>query len=243
MNTPNVKQAVILAAGRGSRMGPMTDALPKCLLQVFHQPILYRQLDTLQQAGIEEVIVVTGYLHEKIQEALSEWKGNIMVQTQVQKQWDITNNICSLAGAHSLLHHDFILIEGDVVLTLPLPLDFLSRTAALIGAYKPHMTGTTVNLDAFGNWNEVLFYNETGAWPGRYKTINVYHFSRQSYQKIVMPKVQELLDAGQDQVFYEKAIAIAIHEHGLEMKGIIFPDRGWDEVDSQEDWYRIHHRL
>jgi len=58
----NKTVAVILAAGRGSRMGPLTSSLPKCLLPLAGRPLLHWQLEALRRAGVGAVLVVTGYL-------------------------------------------------------------------------------------------------------------------------------------------------------------------------------------
>ena len=57
-------RAIILAAGRGSRMGALTDAKPKCLLSINGKTLLERQIDALKKAGISEIAIVTGYKSE-----------------------------------------------------------------------------------------------------------------------------------------------------------------------------------
>ena len=57
-------KAIILAAGRGSRMKNMTDERPKCLVELGGKPLLEYQLTALRQAGINEIAVVTGYRRE-----------------------------------------------------------------------------------------------------------------------------------------------------------------------------------
>ena len=59
-------KAVILAAGRGTRLQPLTTDLPKCLLQVGGRPLLASLLEILASLGIAEICLVTGYLQEKI---------------------------------------------------------------------------------------------------------------------------------------------------------------------------------
>jgi choline kinase len=59
-------KAVILAAGRGSRMKRLTDECPKCLLELNGQPLLKWQIEAIRQAGIEEIGIVTGYKREML---------------------------------------------------------------------------------------------------------------------------------------------------------------------------------
>ncbi len=64
-----METAVVLAAGRGTRMGALTADTPKPLLEVGGRPILERILLGLRAARIERVIVVTGHLGDRIEEA------------------------------------------------------------------------------------------------------------------------------------------------------------------------------
>src|SRR5688572_9657578 len=66
-NNPRSMKAVILAAGKGTRMGELTNALPKPMLKVQGKPILEHILDGLKAAGIREVFIVTGYQAEVIE--------------------------------------------------------------------------------------------------------------------------------------------------------------------------------
>ena len=54
-------KTIILAAGRGSRMGNLTDEKPKCLLEVFGKPLIEHQIEALTKGGIEDIAIVTGY--------------------------------------------------------------------------------------------------------------------------------------------------------------------------------------
>jgi NDP-sugar pyrophosphorylase family protein len=237
-----VKQAVILAAGRGSRMGSLTANDPKCLVKIHHQSILYRQLLHLQHAGIKDVIVVTGYKHEQVLNAITEWNSSMNIITLYNQHWNIANNITSLALTHSLLQKDFMLLEGDICLFGPLPQALCHQTAALLGRFEKHMSGTTVNLLPSGMIREFCLNPQSASWPGGYKTSNVYSFTNAMYQKAVLPQVEALLQSGNHHSFYEKAIAIALEQGLLQMNGVVISNHDWDEIDRVEDLMRIANR-
>ena len=65
-------KAVILAAGIASRLRPLTDTMPKCLLQIGERCLLQRTFDALIKNGIHDFVVVTGYRHNQIEEFLKE---------------------------------------------------------------------------------------------------------------------------------------------------------------------------
>lgn len=68
MINTNIKQAVILAGGRGERLRPITDTIPKPMVQVCGRPFLEHLIELLRENGITEVVLLLGYLSEKITE-------------------------------------------------------------------------------------------------------------------------------------------------------------------------------
>lgn len=101
-------KAIILAAGRGSRMGGATADQPKCLTPLLGRPLLDWQLDALRGAGIERIALVRGYLGEKLaREGL---------QTFDNPRWAETNMVMSLACASTWLSSDVCLVSySDIV--------------------------------------------------------------------------------------------------------------------------------
>mgnify|MGYP003993207777 FL=1 len=59
-------KAIILAAGRGSRMGGLTEELPKCLVQLHGKTLLEWQIAALRRGGVEEIAIVTGYRRKQL---------------------------------------------------------------------------------------------------------------------------------------------------------------------------------
>lgn len=108
--------AVILAAGRGSRLRPITDSLPKCLVKVNGIPILQYQLDAFQSAGIRKIIIVTGYLSKQVDTYVSELPQNsfdiIIVEN---KDYTHTNNMYSFWLTKEWVDDDILLSNGDVI--------------------------------------------------------------------------------------------------------------------------------
>ena len=72
MNKPNLIPCFLLAAGRGERMRPLTDELPKPLLTINNKSLLAWHLEALSAAGIQDVVINHAWLGKKIEEALTE---------------------------------------------------------------------------------------------------------------------------------------------------------------------------
>ena len=86
-------KAVILAAGIASRLRPLTDNTPKCLLKVGTKNILSLTIDNLISNNIIEIIIVTGYLEQQIKDFISSEYAMLNVQYIYNEVYDSTNNI------------------------------------------------------------------------------------------------------------------------------------------------------
>jgi choline kinase len=84
-------RALILAAGRGSRLGQIGDERPKCLLELAGKPLIERQIAALRRGGVDEIGVVRGYRAEMIDFAGLSYFSN--------ERWSETNMVMSLAAA------------------------------------------------------------------------------------------------------------------------------------------------
>ena len=84
---------VILAAGMASRLRPLTDHSPKCLLKVGERCLLQRTVDALVANGVGELVVVTGYLHEMIEDFLKKQYPDLNIHFINNDVYQTTNNI------------------------------------------------------------------------------------------------------------------------------------------------------
>lgn len=106
-------QCVILAAGKGTRMRPLTDVCPKPLIPVCGKPILEHIIDALPEA-IEEVVIIVGYLHEQIHSRYgSEYKGRKISYAYQENYAGGTGD--ALRCAQEILHGRFLFMYGDEI--------------------------------------------------------------------------------------------------------------------------------
>ena len=110
-------KAVILAAGMASRLRPLTEHTPKCLLKVGERSLLQRSIDALKSNGILDFVIVTGYLHEMIEAFVAEEYGNSINVTFIHnKVFDSTNNIYSLWLAKPEAEgEEILLLDSDLL--------------------------------------------------------------------------------------------------------------------------------
>jgi choline kinase len=111
-------EAVILAAGTGTRLRPLTLDTPKCLLDVGGRTILSRQLERIAAAGIERAVIVTGYLADRVEEHLRQYPPQIEVALTPNPEFGSTGNCMSvLAARPQVIGRGIVICDGDVVLT------------------------------------------------------------------------------------------------------------------------------
>lgn len=110
-----VKRAVIVAAGFGSRLVPLTFNTPKPLVRVFGKPMVETVLDALIEAGIEEIYLIRGYLGEYFDVLLRKYPQLHFIENE---RYSEENNISSLWLARNLLESAYI-CEADLVLSNP----------------------------------------------------------------------------------------------------------------------------
>lgn len=109
-------KAVILAAGRGTRLAPLTDDRPKPLVEVGGRPLLLRTLERVKQAGIpdNDVVIVTGYRENMVAELMK--REGLRCKLVTNPRWYDWNSFYSLAVAkEALAGAPWLQFEGDVL--------------------------------------------------------------------------------------------------------------------------------
>jgi|TARA_B100001013_G_C24606891_1_gene441403 choline kinase len=100
-------KSIILAAGEGKRLRPLTSSLPKSMIDIFGIPLLQRQINTMKECGIKDIIVITGYKSELI---------NIPgVTYRTNQNYDTTNMVETLFCAKDDLEDDTIISYADIL--------------------------------------------------------------------------------------------------------------------------------
>lgn len=108
--------AVILSAGQGRRLSPLTDHRPKCLVEVAGRPLLAWQLEALAHAGVAEATVVTGFGAAAVEAALAVMAVPMVVTCRHNPFFAVADNIGSCWAARDLFRSDTLLINGDTLI-------------------------------------------------------------------------------------------------------------------------------
>ena len=229
-----ITTALLLAAGTGSRLFPLTQNSPKCLTLVNDKSILERLINNLKSQGFKRLVIVTGHQKECIMDYLGEKSGDICIEYVHSPLYKTTNNIYSLWMARNIINEPFVLFESDLVLNSSLLDDMVYPDRMAVALMQPWLNGTTVSVNK-ANMVTEFHKGTTDSYSDiRYKTVNIYSFSLLSWQAIVK-RLNQYITEGSVNCYYETVFAEMIDNKSLAFKSVSFDHKPWYEIDTIKD--------
>ena len=231
-------KAIILAAGRGSRMKGLTDNRPKCLVEVGRKSLLDLQIMSLREAGIKEIAIVTGYKRELLtSRSLKEFHN---------PRWASTNMVSSLSYAGEWLeqepcivsYSDIIydpqaaqsLIESQACLAVTFDVNWLKRWEARFG--DPLLDAETFRLNSDSTLKEIgKTPNSVEEIQGQY--MGLLRFTPMAWRELKRIR-GKLLQTVQDSMHMTGALQMILESGLVPIQGIPFKGN-WAEIDSETD--------
>jgi len=121
---------IILAAGKGERLYPLTKNTPKPLIDLGDgETLLEKQLKSLSESQvIDEVVIVIGYLCEQVESKLKNFKTNLKIRTLYNPFFDISNNLITLWLSKVEMNEDFLITNGDNLFISDVVKDLVKKT-------------------------------------------------------------------------------------------------------------------
>lgn len=228
-------EAVILAAGVGSRLADSTGGAPKCLVRVGGRSILSRALASLDGAGIRRVIIVTGHEREALERHAAANAGRLTVEFVHNADYRSTNNCVSLWSVRSLPTEDFVLLESDLLFTSDTLASVMRPDSAALCRLTPGMHGTVATVGADGRVTRLVLADDDCPTGDLYKTVNLYSLRHRTWHDTVRPALDRMIRQGDVASFYERALSRAIDEGSLSLRASICRRDTWCEVDTPGD--------
>lgn len=230
-------KAVILAAGIASRLRPLTDNTPKCLLEVGSKCLLGRTIDSLISNGFKEFVVVTGYLKEMIEGYISANYPSLKVEYIFNDKYASTNNIYSLwMTKEAVKDQDIMLLDSDILFDSPIITALLE---------SPHENCLALNSHELGDEEIKVIVDETNRIKEISKVCSIEDAVGESVgiEKFSAPLVKLLFDEMDDMIlnknqsgiFYEAAFENII-EKGADMYIVDTTKIFSMELDTVEDF-------
>ena len=235
-------KAIILAAGSGARMRPLTDSQPKAMLKIAGQTVIERMIRSLLSRGISQICVVTGHCREQLEAHLCTLFPDNRFTFVFNHAFDRTNNIFSmhLAFEHFEINDDLLLIESDLVFTdavLDRILDCQQRNVALVDRFKGGMDGTVVTVHD-GLITNIIPPHLQG--PGfnfadKFKTLNIYKFSRDFAQTGFRKLLSFYATTYNDNCYYELVLGMLVYMRQEQIHAADVAGHLWCELDDPND--------
>ena len=242
-------KALILAAGFGKRLQPITNRIPKSMVEVNGTPLLCNALNNVTALGISEIGIVVGHMADYIKEHIgNEWNG-VPVRYFENERYLETNNVVSLYKAAEFCDDDMLMLECDIYYHKEM-LEALMRgegdCSILVSPFNPiTMDGTVIRVDGNKAMELIL-----GKWQGdnfnykpTRKTVNMYKFTKDFVKNKYMPLIRWYVECMGENSYYEKVLGSLIYYRECDFRVVEVPEEMWCEIDDEYDLQRARARF
>lgn len=229
--------AVVLAAGLGSRLRPLTDDRPKALVAVGGRTLLGRMLDSLAAHGVEHLVVATGYRGDAVAAALRD--APIRVTLRPNPDYDTTQNVTSFAiCADDLRGEAFFKLDGDV-LFMPEVLQRLEAADAdLAVAVDGRERADAEAMKVVVEGDRIRrFGKQLAAELAAGETIGIERVSAAASGVVVNGLIRAVAE-GRTDIYYEDVYDELVRQDQLTAAPVEVGDLPWTEVDDPADLAR-----
>lgn len=230
---------IILAAGKGTRLRPLTYEKPKTLAQVGSTSILENLIRQYEQAGIDEVVIVTGYMAESVETVCSSLHEalDIDVSTVRNEDYETTDNLYSLyLGLERIRFEPFVVSNGDVVCDdAIIERAGASRGEAIVFYDSTDFQEEELKLELdHGRPTAIL---DKGKNNGAGATIGVFAFNEQA-ANLMFEDLEEMVLSDETGNWFEASLSNIFDQTDFEPVDV--KDHRWIEIDTKEDLLRAN---
>jgi choline kinase len=236
-----IDRALILAAGRGQRLKPLTDRAPKCLTEVHGTPILVNTLRGLSSVGIRRCTIVIGYLSAVVEKTMGSRFENVELRYVYNRDFDTTNDMYSLWLAADMLEQGVFLMEGDIYFSHAMLGRLFSQmgdtSCYAAGAYDGRSNEVVVSTDGSNRIVSLDVLTDHGVEIAENRFISAgILMLQQSYAKKLSSWLSDFVDAGKTDLLFDAVIAEHLEEEPLLVHPIGHHE--WVEIDTVRDLER-----
>ncbi len=234
-------KAIILTAGYGRRMQPITLTTHKALLKIGDRTLLQRTIDGLIQHNVTEFVIVVGFMADAIKSHLAEQYPKLRVQYVHNERFFETNNIISMSLAleNTPIDQDILLIECDLVVdsaALSKLVQSPHPNVALVDRYRTGMDGTVVSLTDYVI-TDIITSQRQGpdfSFKDKFKTINMYKFSKE-FCDGPFRRLLRYYSETSEHSYYEAVLGILIYMRHEAIHAEVLDAEQWIEIDTPND--------
>nr|AIF11077.1 glucose-1-phosphate cytidylyltransferase (rfbF) [uncultured marine thaumarchaeote KM3_49_A08] len=219
-------QAVILAAGRGTRMGNIE--IPKCLLKFGNTSLIEYQISCLRKIGINDILIVTGFNSELIKQHLGT-----NVRYIFNEKFESTNNLYSLLKAKEFVKEDFICLHADLLFHKNILQKCFEYNSDLCLAVEKNIRDETIRVQIENRKitrisKTIPMELSSGNFIGMVKF-------RENIHKLLFTKLLELIEHDNQNAYFVLAIEKMI-DSGINVEFIETNNLPWIDIDETHEF-------
>lgn len=233
-------KAIILTAGVGSRIRPLTDNTPKCLLDINGKTILERMVENVSGCGITQFVVITGYLQEQVTSFITEHFPRLKFSFVHNEKYAETNTAYSLYLTRKLVEGDsFIKLDGDVVFEKAVVEKLINdQNQNCLCMDKNIRLATEEVKVSLGENNKVLKVGKKiPPQAAQGESIGIEKLSAEGGVAFYNALEQVLKDPKNNQEYYDDSYTTLV-ERGVPFYATDITGLKWVEIDTHEDYQK-----
>lgn len=223
-------QAVILAAGTGSRLNEVSQGLPKCLLPIGEQTLIEHQLEALSDAGIGQVLIVVGYKADEVRKVVGNRATYIENDRYAQ-----TNSLFSLSLASEWVQGPFVLMNSDVLFHPDILHRLLSKKGNALAYDSTSVTGQEQTKVALREEKVIDLGKDLPTEIARGESLGLLCFDTEG-SKALFARVKALIQNGGEKSWVMEAVRCTCNS--ISIRGVNIAGLPWAEIDFPYDLNR-----
>lgn len=233
-------QAVILAAGKGTRLKAKTDTLPKAMIQIESKPLLEYSLDALARYGLNDVIIVVGFRHETITERFGNHFRGLKIRYVENDQYAVSGSMYSLSLVQDFIADEILLLESDLLYE-PRALSRLLNSEYANCILVAGLSGSGDEVYICTNHKEEIIelgknISDISRQSAIGELAGISRFNR-SFLERVFTTAREDFQKGEMNFHYEECV-IRTSRQSIPIHAVTATELAWVEIDTAADLQR-----
>lgn len=237
--------AVILAAGQGIRLRPLTHKIPKALIEISDKTLIEYSLDNLKNQDISKAVIVIGYLGDMIKKKVGNEYSGIKIVYVENEEYATTGSMYSLSKTKKIVDEDIILLESDL----------LYQEKAIIPIKKEKYPDFILASPCSGSEDEVFIcidknrrLTNLGKFIGNKEDaigelVGISRLS-QRFLKKLFERAEQDYKKGEKNYHYEEVVFATNKENkDYPLYAILIDDLAWIEIDNENDLKRAKEEI
>ncbi len=237
-------RAIIIAAGKGTRLYPLTKNTPKSLLEIGNGiTMLESQLHSLKENGIKDITIIVGYKAEQIEAKIKKYSNGFNINTVYNPFYETSNNLISVWMSRYFMQEDFITINGDDIFK-PVVIENLLKSESnitMVTDEKPEYDDDDMKIIHKNGLVEQVS-KKIPAGEANGESVGIIKFTGKGRQIYIDTLEEMVRDEENMNAFYLKAIQQIINKGYPVNYSMCKPD-DWGELDFHPDLVLIKQYL